>query len=455
MVYNNTVPGIFIYQKGRLKIMALSLHGIKVPHRKNTADIAPVRMYPKFVTIPTAMHIGKPAKVIVKVGDEVKVGTLIAEQDGFVSSNIYSSVSGKVTKIQDMLLSNGSYAPAVTIESDGLDIPDESVFPPVINSKESLIEAVKKCGVVGLGGAGFPTYVKLNTDKQIEHLVINGAECEPYITSDTRTMIDRVEDIKTGLENLIKYLGIKNVIIGIEKNKKEAIAKMQEMATSIGGVSVKVIPSMYPQGGEKVLVYHTTGRVIGNGKLPIDVGCVVLNCTTVATIGKFIKNGMPLVRKCITVDGACVKEPKNVVAPIGTLIGDVFDFCGGFTSDPYKVLYGGPMMGIAVPDLSVPALKQTNALLALSEKEAKLPKTTNCIRCGKCINNCPFGINPPLVAKALRNKDVSALKKAGAEICMECGCCSFNCPANRPIVQNNKLAKAFLREEAAKEREVK
>ncbi len=435
--------------------MALSLHGIKVPHRKNTAELAPERMNPAVVTIPTAMHIGKPASVVVKVGDIVKVGTLIAEQNGFVSSNIYSSVSGKVTKIQDMLISNGAYVPAITIESDGENTPDENITPPVVKSKESLIEAVKLCGAVGLGGAGFPTYVKLSTDKEIEYLVVNCAECEPYITSDTRTMLDRGEDIKEGLTNLIKYLNVKNVIIGIEKNKKDAIEKMKELASSLENVSVKVLPSMYPQGGEKVLVYHTTGRVIGNGQLPIDVGCVVLNCTTIAAIGGYIKTGMPLVRKCITVDGACVKEPKNVIAPIGTSIGDVFEFCGGFNSEPYKVLYGGPMMGIAVPDLNVPVLKQTNALLAFSEKEAKLPKTTNCIRCGKCINNCPFGINPPLIAQALRNKDTSALKKAGAEICMECGCCSFNCPANRPIVQNNKLAKAYLREEAAKEKEAK
>ncbi len=435
--------------------MALSLHGIKVPHRKNTADKAPERMNPAVVTIPTSMHIGKPATVAVKVGDIVKVGTLIAEQSGFVSSNIYSSVSGKVTKIQDMLLSNGGYAPAITIESDGENTPDENIAPPTVNSKESLIEAVRLCGSVGLGGAGFPTYVKINTDKPIEYLVVNCAECEPYITSDTRTMLDRTADIKEGLQNIIKYLNIKNVIIGIEKNKKAAIAEMNKLASSVECATVKVLPSMYPQGGEKVLVYHTTGRVIGNGQLPIDVGCVVLNCTTIAAIGSYIKTGMPLVRKCVTVDGGCVKEPKNVIAPIGTPIGDVFDFCGGFTSDPYKILYGGPMMGIAVPDLSVPVLKQTNALLALTEKEAKLPKTTNCIRCGKCINNCPFGINPPLIAKAFRNKDTSALKEAGAEICMECGCCSFNCPANRPIVQTNKLAKAYLREETVKEKGAK
>ena len=433
--------------------MAFSLHGVKVPHRKNTADMVPVKMSVNNVSILTAMHIGKPSTPVVKVGDEVKVGTLIAEQSGFVSSNIYSSVSGKVTKIQDTLTSNGSFVPAIIIESDGEMTVDENVKAPVINNREDMLEAIKLSGLVGLGGAGFPTHVKFSTDKKIEHLVINGAECEPYITSDTRTMIDRVDDMALAIEYLVKYFDIDNVIIGIEKNKKAAIVKMQEMAQKLSNVQVKVISSMYPQGGEKVLVYHTTGKIIGNGQLPIDVGCVVCNCTTVATIGAYIKTGMPLVEKCVTVDGGAVKEPKNVIAPIGASLKDVFDFCGGFREDPEKVLYGGPMMGIAVPDLDVTILKQTNAILALTKKEAKLPKSTNCIRCGTCINTCPFGINPPMIAKAFKNNDIEGLKKAGAELCMECGCCSFNCPANRPITQTNKLAKAVIREAAMKEKE--
>ncbi len=435
--------------------MAFSLHGIKVPHRKHTAETASVRMSASVVNIPTSMHIGKPATPVVKVGDLVKVGTLIAEQSGFVSSPIYASVSGKVTKIQDMLLSNGSYAPAITIESDGEMAADESIAPPVVNSREDLIEAIKKSGMVGLGGAGFPTYVKFNVDKPIEHLVINGAECEPYITSDTRTMLERGDDIKAGLEAILKYFEIGSVVFAIEKNKKSCVEAMQKAVGSMNKVEVKALPTVYPQGGEKVLVYHSTKKIIGNGQLPIDVGCVVINCTTLAAIGAFLKTGMPLVEKCVTVDGGCVKEPKNVIVPIGTPLKDVFDFCGGLTQEPRKVLYGGPMMGIAVPDLDVPVLKQTNAILALTQKEAKLPVATNCIRCGTCINTCPFGINPPALAKAYKDKDIEGIKKAGAEICMECGCCSFNCPANRPITQTNKLAKALLRAEAMKEKEAK
>ena len=435
--------------------MTFSLHGIKVPHRKHTAENASVRMASNVVNIPTAMHIGKPAKPVVKVGDLVKVGTLIAEQDGFVSSPVYASVSGKVTRVQDTLLSNGSYAPAITIESDGEMASDENIAVPVINNKEDFIEALKKSGIVGLGGAGFPTYVKFNTDKPVEHLVINGAECEPYITSDTRTMLERGEDIKLGLEAILKYMDIGSVVFAIEKNKKACVAEMQKAVGTLPNVEVKALPTIYPQGGEKVLVYHTTKKVIGNGKLPIDVGCIVINCTTLAAVGAYLKTGMPLVEKCVTVDGGCVKEPKNVIVPIGTALKDVFDFCGGLTQEPRKVLYGGPMMGVTVPDLDVPVLKQTNAILALTEKEARLPKATNCIRCGTCINTCPFGINPPALAKAYREKDIEGIKKAGAEICMECGCCSFNCPANRPITQTNKLAKALLRAEAMKEKEAK
>ncbi len=436
--------------------MAFSLKGVHVPHRKNTADKSALRMEtPKTVTIPMSMHIGAPAKPVVKVGDEVKVGTLIAEAGGAVSAPIHASVSGKVTKIVDLLLSDGRTAPAVVIESDGTMTPDEAVVPPVVNSRESFIEAVKNAGIVGLGGAGFPTHFKLNADPaKIDYLVINGAECEPYVTSDTLTMVERADDMATALEAMKTYLGIKHVVIGIEDNKKKAIEVMKQMAQRFGQdctVEVKALPAVYPQGGEKVLIYHTTGRVVPMGKLPIDAGCVVINCTTLATIGSYLTTGMPLVEKCVTVDGGAVKEPKNVIAPIGTAMSELFDFCGGLTVDPAKVVYGGPMMGITVPDTSAPVLKNTNAILALTEKEVKLPKTTACIRCGSCTNTCPFGLNPASIARAYDKRDVAALNDLAVMACMECGCCSFVCPANRPLVQTNKLGKVFLREEQAKE----
>ena len=439
--------------------MAFSLlHGVHVPHRKNTDQILPVSMpAPSTVTIPMSMHIGAPAKPVVKVGDLVKVGTLIAEAGGFVSAPIHASVSGKVTKITDYLLSSGTTVPAVVIESDGEMTPAETVIPPVVNSRESLLEAIRNSGVVGLGGAGFPTHVKFNVDPdRIEYLVINGAECEPYVTSDTRTMLDRVADMKRALLAMNEYFGIKDIVIGIENNKKAAIKSMMSLMKEMAAegkcrFTVKALPAVYPQGGEKVLIYHTVGRTVPVGKLPIDVGCIVVNCTTLAAIGSYLETGMPLVAKCVTVDGGAVKEPKNAIVPIGTAMADVFDFCGGLTETPDKVVYGGPMMGITVPDTTAPILKNTNAILALTKKETKLPKTTACIRCGSCLNTCPFSLSPAQIARAYDKRDAVALDDLSVNACMECGCCSFVCPANRPLVQTNKLAKQFLKEEKAKE----
>lgn len=434
--------------------MAFYLTGIHTPHRKNTIKTPSVKMdTPKTVSIPMSMHIGKAAIPTVKVGDIVKVGTKIGEADGRISACVFSSVSGKVTKLTEYLTESGNVTPSVVIESDGEMTPDESICPPAVNGREELISALRESGIVGLGGAGFPTHVKLDVEpERIEHLVINGAECEPYITSDTVTMLTRADDMKDAIIALNKHLGIKNVIIGIENNKKEAISKMKEMAASIFqcNVDVRSLPSVYPQGGEKVLVYHTTRKKIPTGKLPIDVGCVVINCTTLAAIGAYLRTGMPLVEKCITVDGGAVKNPQNVIVPIGTSLSDVFDFCGGLTEDPAKIILGGPMMGITVPDASGPVMANSNAILALTNKEAKLPKTTACIRCGSCVNTCPFGLSPVSIAEAYERKDAEALTALAVNTCMECGCCSFICPANRPLVQINKLSKQFLKNEEMK-----
>ena len=428
------------------------LKGAHVPHKKNTG-LSPVIMgTPKTVTIPTVMHIGAPAKVVVKAGDHVDIGTLIAEQNGFVSSPVFSSVSGTVTAIEDILLSNGNTVPAVKIETDGLSTIAETVKAPVVESKEDLLNAIKNSGIVGLGGAGFPTYVKFSVkeSQKISNLIINGAECEPYITSDSVTMVQSADDIAYAIEILDKYFNFEKVVIGIEKNKPDAINNMKAIAAENEKITVDVLPTLYPQGAEKVLVYHTTGKQIGDGKLPIDVDCVVCNVTTIAAIGKYLKTGMPLVEKCVTVDGS-VNEPQNVIVPIGTAIGEVFEFCGGFKEEPKKVIFGGPMMGITAPNLNAPVIKNTNAIVALAENDAKVPNPSACIRCGACANHCPFGINPTIIAKALKAGDIDTLKECGTTLCMECGCCSFVCPAKRPIVQNNRLAKQALR--AAKEKE--
>lgn len=426
-----------------------SLHGVRVPHRKNTSEDKPRRINtPAVVNIPMSMHIGAPAKPVVKVGDDVKVGQLIAEADGFVSSPIYSGVSGKVKRIGDMLVSSGGRVPAVTIETDGKQEMLEGIGPPKVSNLQEFLEAVRSSGVVGLGGAGFPTAVKLSVKdlSMIDEVIINGAECEPYITSDTRTMIDDADLVWEGIELLQKYLRVKRVIIGIEDNKPRCIANFRSMCKPGCGVEVKALPANYPQGGEKVLIFNTIGRIVPEGKLPIDVGAVVVNCTTLAAVAKYIKTGIPLYEKCVTVDGSAVRNPQNVIAPIGTPLKDIFEFCGGFKSDPQKVLYGGPMMGIAVPDLEQPVLKNTNAILAFDAKDAKLPKETSCIKCGRCIAHCPLNLAPADIETAFRLKDAETIGRLKVNLCMECGCCAYVCPANRNLVQVNKLAKVMLRD---------
>ena len=433
--------------------MSLFSRGVHPPKRKHTQGQSPAVMQEiKIVTIPMGMHIGAPATPIVKAGDTVQIGTKIAESTGKVSVPVHASVSGKVKSISDILLSSGKKGQAVIIESDGEMTVDPALAPPKVESKEDLVRAICESGVIGLGGAGFPTHVKFDVAPDaIEDLIINGAECEPYITSDTVTMTERSEDMEYALCQIKKYYALKRIIIGLEEGNDGAIQSMNALAAKVEGVEVKVLPARYPQGGEKVLVYHTTGKMIATGALPLSVGCVVINCTTLATIGEYLRTGMPLVQKCITVDGGVVKEPKNLLVPVGVSVEDVFAFCGGLSEQPEKVIYGGPMMGVTIPYMSLPVMKNSNALLALTPKEAKLPKTTACIRCGACTNTCPFGLAPAQILSAYDRHDVEALQKLSVDTCMLCGCCSFTCPANRPLVQTNNLAKQLLKEERAKE----
>ena len=423
------------------------LSGVHVKHCKNTAKLKAERIpTPKSITVPMSMHIGAPAVPIVKVGDTVKVGQLIGEAGPGLSSPVYSGVSGTVKKIDGIISISGAQIPTVVIESDGEQTIAESVVPYEVNTREEFLDALSRSGIVGLGGAGFPTLVKLKADvSKIDTLLINGAECEPYITSDTRTMIDDAAAVADGIRLVAGFLEINNIVIGIEKNKPECITSMRRAVRNIKWARVKPLPSVYPQGGEKVLVYHTLGRVIKEGGLPLDCGVIVMNCTTIAAISRFIRTGMPLVEKCITVDGSAVANPKNVIAPIGTPVMDLIEFCGGFSEEPRKMLYGGPMMGIALPDTSSPVLKQTNAVLAFGKKEATPPKVTPCIKCGRCVEHCPFGIDPTAISKAYMENDPETLEKLKVNLCMECGCCSYVCPAKRNIVQRNKMAKTMLR----------
>ena len=423
-----------------------------VPHRKTTAAMAPVRMpAPETVLIPTAQHIGAPATPIVKVGDSVFVGTKIAEASGYVSSPVHSSVSGKVKKLEPHLSANGRSSMAIIIESDGEMTPDPAIAPPTVNNFDEFSAAVRESGLVGLGGAGFPTAVKLDAEKKglIKKIVINAAECEPYITSDTRTMLDRSESILGGVLLLEKFISAEEIIIGIEANKPECIEKMTELFSSDPKVKIVTLPSTYPQGAEKILIYNTTGLAVPEGGLPADVGCLVMNITSVAFLKEYFETGMPLVEKCVTVDGSAIKSPKNVIAPIGTPIEKLIEFAGGYSEEPGKILYGGPMMGSAVYSAEYPIMKNTNAIVALNKKEAAPKKSYNCIHCGRCVAACPMGLNPTLYAKAMKVEDkaerAERLSDAKINLCMECGCCSFVCPSARPLVETNRLAKADLR----------
>ena len=424
------------------------LHGVRVKHCKNTAKIAPQKIpTPKTVYIPMAMHIGAPARIIVKAGDVVKVGTLIGESGAGLSSPVYSSVSGTVKKIDEIVMLAGNHVPTVVIESDGEQALDPSIAPYSVSNKAEFLDAIRKSGIVGLGGAGFPTPIKLNADNsRVDTLLVNGAECEPYITSDTRTMLDRADEVAEGIALICKFLEIDKTIIGIEKNKPECISSMRKATEHMSGVRVMPLPSIYPQGGEKVLAYHATGRTVPQGKLPLDVGLIVINCTTAATIARFIKTGIPLVEKCVTIDGSAVNEPKNLIAPIGTPACDLIKYCGGFKEEPKKVLYGGPMMGTSLADMTSPILKQTNAVIFMGKKEATPPIVTPCIKCGACLNSCPFSLDPVAISKAYKANEPEMLEKLNVDVCMECGCCSYVCPAKRNIVQRNKMAKNMLRD---------
>ena len=430
------------------------LGNTRIPHRKHTSTMPPIKIDPPHeILLSTVQHIGSPARPIVKVGDEVKVGQLVAESTGYISSPIYSPVSGKVVKIEPCLKSNGKYYDAIRIENDGLMTVCEGITPPVITNLDSLTEAVRASGIVGLGGAGFPTVVKFDGAKKcnIDTIIINGAECEPYITVDARTMLDSADMILEGIKLLKKTMpSVKNYVFGIEGNKPEAIKEMTELFKDDDSVKIEVLPSLYPQGAEKVLIYNTTGRTVPEGKLPSDVGVIVINVTTLATVARYVENGMPLIERCITIDGSAIKEPKNVTVPIGTPIRDIIEFAGGFSEKPGKVILGGPMTGSAVCSLDEPIIKTSNAIVALTEKDATHRTATACIHCGKCVDACPHSLNPTAFSKMLDIENVdermAMLEKYSLNLCMECGCCSFVCPASRPLTENIRTAKCELKE---------
>ena len=413
--------------------------GASLPHLKKSAEIETVVMPPvSKVSIPLQQHIGAPAESVVKAGDKVFVGTLIAKSGGFVSAPVHSSVSGTVQSV-------GSH---IVIESDGLMEKDPELKPFPVKTAADLAEAADMCGLVGLGGAGFPAKVKLTIkpETKIDTLIINAAECEPYITSDYRECIESYDDVIEGVYLIKDILGIEKVIICVESNKKKAIEKLYEIATdkrdSDDTVKLMRLPTQYPQGAEKVIIYSATGRKVPLGKLPSDVGCIVMNVTSVATLYRFIKTGMPLVSKRVTVDGTAVTEPKNVIVPIGTPIKELLEFVGTVDEEADEIIMGGPMMGIDVCEETAVVEKRNNAITVM--KTHDVPKVTACIRCGRCASSCPMKLYPASVDGAITFAP-EKLKNLNVNYCMECGSCSFVCPANRPLTQTMRLAKSMLR----------
>lgn len=424
--------------------------GAHVPHYKNTMGHETVKMgVPEKVLIPMLQHIGAPCEPLVKKGDNVKVGEVIGASDKFISAPIHSSVSGVVTDVTPVLYPGGFNVTSVQIEPDGNQDIYERIKAPVFSNNRELLEAIRESGLVGLGGAGFPAHVKLAPppDKKIDTLVVNAAECEPYITSDYREIMENTEGVVEGIKIVAELLGVSNVFVGIEDNKPEAVGQLKAAA---GGRTIEVVAlkSRYPQGAEKMLIYALTGRKVPSGKLPADVGVVVMNVNSVSFVEQYVRTGMPLIKKRVTVDGSAVMKPANVEVLIGTRLADVFEFCGGFRSTPRKVLMGGPMMGIAQFSLETSVVKHTNALLTFEEKDAVLPAESACIRCGKCVEACPMRLLPLCLNLNVVKGNMEELAKYHIMDCIECGSCSYVCPAKRHLVQSIRLGKTMARKKA-------
>ncbi|MBQ8514622.1 MAG: electron transport complex subunit RsxC [Ruminococcus sp.] len=429
------------------------LGGIRLSHHKGSENCKSQPLpRPEKVCIPMSMHIGAPCSPIVKKGDLVTVGQKIGDTDAFMSAPIHSSVSGKVTAISDYRMSNGRTCKLVEIQTDEEQAVCPDVQPPAVHDKDSFLSAIRESGLTGMGGASFPAHVKLAPRQKVDTLCINGAECEPYITSDYRQMAEAPDEVIDGALQVMKWLDLPRCVIGIESNKPEAIRILTERAAAHPEITVVSLPCTYPQGAEKVLIYNTLGRIVMEGQLPADQGVIVMNVSSVAFVSRYLKTGMPMVTRMVTVDGDVIGNRCNVVVPVGTPVKNVLEFAQCDLEKAKKILYGGPMMGVSVQDINDPVLKANNAILAFSEAFAKKhsPKATACIHCGRCISACPLNLMPPDISRAYARKDTAALEKLKVTLCMNCGCCTYVCPAKRPVAEINQFAKALAMSAAKK-----
>ncbi|MBQ9531996.1 MAG: electron transport complex subunit RsxC [Eubacterium sp.] len=427
---------------------------------KDYAADCPIKTIPaeEIMVFPLSQHIGAPAKSVVAVGDRVLKGQLIAEAGGFISSPIYSSVSGTVKKIEKRSLTNGASVDSIIIQND---FEDEAVEGYSVDrtldglTKEDIIDIVKNAGIVGMGGAGFPTGVKIspkNAD-DVDTLIINAAECEPYLTSDYRLIIERAQDVIKGIKAALIALPAAKAIIGIEDNKPDAVKLLQIMVKDEEKIDVCPLKTKYPQGGERQLIYAVTGRKINSRMLPADASCVVLNTATCVAISEAVYNNVPLIHRVMTITGEGVNSPCNVDVPLGISHSYLLEQCGGAKEDVSKFISGGPMMGFAMASLDVPVTKTSSSILAYIHDDVANIVETPCIHCGRCAKACPQMLVPQLMGKAIKDDDIEKFERIGGMECIECGCCSYGCPAKIPLTQMFKLGKVKVRELRAKQQE--
>ena len=393
------------------------------------------------IVIPLSQHIGAPANPIVAVGDRVLVGQKIGEASGFISANIHSSVSGTVKKIEPRLVTKGTNVMSVVIENDNLyeeqawDLKDYSEM-----TKEEKLEAIKEAGIVGMGGAGFPTNVKLSPKNpdEINYIIVNGAECEPYLTSDYRRMVEQPEVLIEGLKIILSLFDNAKGIIAVEDNKLDVIINLKKLTKKEDNIEIKAVYTKYPQGGERALIYALTGRQVNSSMLPADVGCVVNNVDTVFAIYNALINHKPLISRIVTISGDDICEPGNFLVPIGTNVNEVIEAAGGFKKEPEKIICGGPMMGTAIFSTDIPVIKGTSAILAFKKDDVARSEATSCINCGKCLSVCPGRVMPSRLADYAEHGDVESFVENYGMECCECGCCSYICPAKRNLTQSIK-----------------